>query len=214
MTSLRWHPAADVPTEAPPDLKGATHRSRVALEQLLADPDNEPSWDILAESYAEMAAEWREWAVSQQQWYDSPVRVGLLHTKPVSWALEVGCGTGEATAPLAEHAPTVVSTDVNLEMISRALRPANARFVAADVRSLPLRDSSVPLLAGLNAVPHIKEFNRVITPDGQLLWCTSFGAGTPLYVEPERLLHLFGPGWVGEAGHAGHGEWMVLSRIA
>jgi ubiquinone/menaquinone biosynthesis C-methylase UbiE len=128
--------------------------------------------------------------------------------------LEVGCGTGEATVPLAGHTPLVVSTDVNLEMISRALRPPNARFVLADVRSLPLRDDSVPLLVGLNAVPHIKEFNRVVASGGQLLWCTSFGPGTPLYVEPERLLHLLGPGWVGEAGHAGHGEWMVFSRTA
>jgi hypothetical protein len=206
MTSLHWHDAADVPTEPPPDLKGATHRSRIALEQVLADPNDEAAWDFLAESYAEMAAEWREWAESQQRWYDSPIRVGLAHSKPVPWAYEVGCGTGEATVPL--------STDVNLAMISLALRPANARFVVSDVRAMPLRDASVPLLVGLNAVPHIKEFNRVIAPDGQLLWCTSFGPGTPLYVEPERLLHLLGPGWVGEAGRAGHGEWMVLSRTA
>src|SRR5690606_18587708 len=122
--------------------------------------------------------------------------------------------TGEATVPLAGHAPLVIATDVNVAMVSRAVRPANARFLVADVRSLPLRDRSVPLLVGLNAVPHIKEFNRVIAPGGQLLWCTSFGPGTPLYVEPERLCRLLGPAWGGEAGQAGHGEWMVLSRTA
>ena len=65
---------------------------------------------------------------------------------------------------------------------------------------------------GLNAVPHVREFERVIAPSGQLLWCTSFAAGTPLYVDPERLRQLFGPGWHGEAGRAGHGDWMLLSR--
>lgn len=214
MASLHWHLPTDVPPAPPPDLKGATHASRAALERVLANPGDAAAWGFLAGSYADMAAEWRDWAASQEQWYDSPVRTGLQHTKPASWVFEVGCGTGEATVALAGSAPLVVSTDVNEAMVARALRPANARFVVNDVRSLPLRDASVPLLAGLNAIPHIKEFNRVIAADGQLLWCTSFGPGTPLYVEPERLLHLFGPGWVGEAGRAGHGEWMVLSRTA
>lgn len=212
--TLHWHPPADIPTAPPPQLNASNHSSRVALERVLADPDDAPAWDFLATSYAEMAAEWRKWADSQQQWYDSPVRVGLPHTKPAPWAFEVGCGTGEATVPLAGHTPLVISSDVNIAMVSRAVRPPNARFLVSDVRSLPLRDGSVPLLVGLNAVPHIKEFNRVIAPDGQLLWCTSFGPDTPLYVEPGRLFRLLGPGWVGEAGRAGHGEWMVLSRSA
>jgi hypothetical protein len=52
----------------------------------------------------------------------------------------------------------------------------------------------------------------VLAPGGQLLWCTSFGAGTPLYVDPDRLCELFGDGWHGEAGRAGHGEWLLLTR--
>lgn len=213
MTSLRWHPPAEVPTEPPPELHAATHRSRSALEQVLAEPDDDASWEFLAATYAEMSAEWRAWALSQP-WYDSPVRIGLQHAKPAPWSFEVGCGTGEATAPLAGFTPLVVATDVNEAMIALSLRPPNVRFVVNDVRSLPLRDASVPLLVGLNAVPHIKEFNRVVGSGGQLLWCTSFGPGTPLYVEPERLWHLLGAGWVGEAGRAGHGEWLLLTRTA
>lgn len=211
--ALRWHPAAEVPTVAPPELNAPTHQSRSALERVLADPQDVTAWAFLTMTYEEMAAEWREWA-GGVPWYDAPVRVGLLHAKPAPWAFEVGCGTGEATATLAEHVPLVIPSDVNAAMVSRAPRIPNARALVADVRSLPLRDASVPLLVGLNAVPHIKEFNRVIASDGQLLWCTSFGPGTPLYVEPERLLALLGPGWVGEAGRAGHGEWMLLSRSA
>jgi len=200
-----------VPTEPPPDLGAATHRSRLALEHVLANPEDDASWDFLAETYAEMADEWPEWIVSQH-WYDSPVRTGLRYSTPASLALEVGCGTGGATATLAGHTRTLIATDVNDEMLALATRLPNVHYVVSDVRSLPLHDASVPLLVGLNAVPHIKEFNRVIAPGGQLLWCTSFGSGTPLYVEPERLRTLLGPTWVGEAGRAGHGEWMLLSR--
>ena len=196
MVSLHWHAPTAVPTEPPPDLHGSTHRSRLALQQVLAHPEDDAAWADLAHTYAGMAAEWPEWVVSQH-WYDAPVQAGLRYSRPVPWALEVGCGTGGATASLAAHLETVVATDVNDEMLALATPMPNVRYVASDVRSLPLYDASVLLLVGLNAVPHIREFNRVVALGGQLLWCTSFGPGTPLYVEPERLHTLLGPGWVG-----------------
>src|SRR5688572_6123349 len=193
MQALTWLPPADIPTQPPPDLAAATHASRQALERLLADPDDESAWDFLAQSYADMAEQWPEWARSQQRWYAAPVRVGLRHASPVPWAFEVGCGTGEATGQVAGHATRTIATDVNEAMIRLAPRLAGVEYLVSDVRALPLADGSVPLLVGLNAVPHIKEFKRVIAGDGQLLWCTSFGTGTPLYVDPRRLLELFGP---------------------
>jgi SAM-dependent methyltransferase len=211
--ALHWHPPAEVPSEPPPDLLGATHASRSALRRVLDDPADDGAWDFLAESYAEMAAEWPEW-LRTQPWHNTPVRVGARHARDVAWACEVGCGTGDATVVLADLGARIVATDVNKEMISLAPSRPTVDYVISDVRRLPLRDGSVPLLVGLNAVPHIGEFNRVIAGDGQLLWCTSFGAGTPLYVEPEELLRLLGPGWAGEAGRAGHGEWMLLTRDA
>lgn len=211
MSSLRWHAPADVPTEPPPDLNGSTHRSRLALERILRAPDDDEAWAFLTETYADMADEWPQWARSQP-WYDHPVRVGLRHAALAPWAVEVGCGSGEATGALAESIGLVVASDINTAMVRLAPPLAGACYVVSDVRSLPLRDASVPLLVGLNAVPHIKEFNRVIAPGGQLLWCTSFGPGTPLHVEPERLRGLLGAAWVGEAGRAGHGEWMLLTR--
>jgi SAM-dependent methyltransferase len=211
MPHLHWHPPTDVPTEPPFEMNAPTHRSRVALERVLAHPDDDGAWGFLAHTYDEMAAEWPEWATSQH-WYNSPVRSGLSHAKPVPWALEVGCGTGQATAPLTGFTRRIVATDVNQSMLALAPRLPEVGYVVCDVRALPVPDRSVPLLVGLNAIPHIREFTRVIAVGGQLLWCTSFSAGTPLYVEPERLLELLGPGWRGEAGRAGHGDWALLSR--
>jgi SAM-dependent methyltransferase len=206
-----WHPPVDPPTEAPYEMHALTHRSRLALEHVLARTDDVQAWDELAEIYDTQAPEWTDWALSQP-WYNAPVRAGLAHARAAAWAFEVGCGTGQATAPLTGFTPRIIATDANQSMIGRAPRLPEARYVVCDVRALPLADGTVPLLVGLNAIPHIAEFERVIAADGQLLWCTSFGAGTPLYVEPERLLALFGPGWRGEAGRAGHGDWLLLSR--
>jgi SAM-dependent methyltransferase len=213
MQSLHWHSASDSPNELPFEMHAPTHRSRLALERVLADPRDEPAWAALAETYDQMAAQWTEWAQSQH-WYNAPIRAGLSHAKPVALALEVGCGTGQATAPLTGFTSRIVATDINFSMVSLAPRLPEVRYVVSDVRRLPVRTGSVPLLVGLNAIPHVAEFDRVIAADGQLLWCTSFAAGTPLYVDPERLLRLFGPGWQGEAGHAGHGDWMLLNRNA
>jgi ubiquinone/menaquinone biosynthesis C-methylase UbiE len=158
-----------------------------------------------------MSAGWTQWAQSQH-WYNSPVRQGLRQARPAPWALEVSCGTGQATAPLTGFASRVYALDINESMLDLAPRLPEVCYLVGDVHSLPIRTGAVPLLVGLNAVPHVREFDRVLSADGQLLWCTSFGPGTPLYVDPDRLLGLFGPGWRGEAGRAGHGDWLLLSR--
>lgn len=211
MAALTWHPTTYVPSEPPPDLAAATHRSRVALESVLRDPYDRTGWDFLAEYYDESAEEWDDW-VATQPWYLAPVEAGLAHTKPVDVVVEVSCGSGQATLLLDAYAPLVIATDRNMSMLVEAPKAAHTTYAVVDVHHMPFETGSVPLLIGLNAVPHIGEFARVLAPAGQLLWCTSFGAGTPLYVEPERFLDLFGPGWRGEAGRAGHGEWLLLSR--
>jgi SAM-dependent methyltransferase len=212
MGALQWHPTTPVPTEPPPDLGAATHRSRIALESILCDPDDESSWDLLAEFYEEAAEGWDEW-VATQPWYVAPVEAGLTLAKPADLVVEVSCGSGQATALLDAHAPVVVATDTSLSMLADAPRTLpHTRYAVADVRRLPFRTGSIPLLVGLNAVPHPAELARVLAPAGQLLWCTSFGAGTPLYVEPARFCDLMGPAWEADAGRAGHGEWLLLTR--
>ena len=48
------------------------------------------------------------------------MRAGLGHAKPAAWAFEVGCGTGQATAPLTGFTSRVIATDVNLSMVDQA----------------------------------------------------------------------------------------------
>src|SRR5215218_8712646 len=174
--ALNWHAAIDIPTEAPFEMNAPTHRSRLALERVLVDPDDQSAWDFLADTYDDMSSEWTEWAQGQH-WYNASVRAGLSHARPAAWAFEVGCGTGQATAPLTGFAARVIATDVNLSMVDQAPQLPDVQYLVSDVRALPLRSGSVPLLVGLNAIPHVGEFSRVIAIDGQLLWCTSFAAG-------------------------------------
>ena len=213
MAALRWHPTTRVPTEAPPDLSARTHHSRVALERILADPRDEAAWDSLAGFYDEAAEGWDEW-VDTQPWYVAPVEAGLEYAKPADVIVEVSCGSGQATPLLGPRGRLVVATDTSPAMLADAPRDLpHTCYAAVDVRRLPFRAGSVPLLVGLNAVPHLAEFARVLASSGQLLWCTSFGAGTPLYVEPGRFADLFGADWRADGGRAGHGEWLLLTRV-
>ncbi|MBX6722240.1 MAG: class I SAM-dependent methyltransferase [Dactylosporangium sp.] len=213
MTLVHWHEPTHRPTEPPPDLAADTHRSRIALERILADPHDGEAWTLLSAYYDEAADGWDTW-VRTQPWYLAPVQAGLGHAKPARTVLEVSCGSGQATPLLDAYARLVLATDASRVMLADAPRTLrHTHYALVDVRRLPLRTGSIDLIVGLNAVPHVDEFARVLAPRGQLLWCTSFGAGTPLYIEVERFVHLMGPDWRADAGRAGHGEWLLLTRV-
>jgi ubiquinone/menaquinone biosynthesis C-methylase UbiE len=67
--------------------------------------------------------------------------------------LELGCGTGRVSIPLAKAGVEIVGVDRSAPMLERARKrnrirgsrkPARARFVRADIRALPFRDGSFP----------------------------------------------------------------------
>jgi SAM-dependent methyltransferase len=209
--SVVWYPPTRVPTVPPTDLSGRDHPSRKALRRVLNDPDDPRAWQNLAALYDSMAGIWTDWADGEADYLD-PVHAGLQHARDAAWVLEVCCGTGQASPLLAAHTRFLLATDVNAAMVADAPALPHTTYGLADVRALPVRTGSVPLLAGLNAVPHIAEFRRVLRSGGQLLWCSSFGPDTPLYVSPDELLDLFGPDFQGAAGRAGYGDWTLLTR--
>jgi SAM-dependent methyltransferase len=199
--------------DQPPDLKADVHPSRRFQERLLRDPADREAWEGLRSSYAGMAEDWREWT-EQQHGYDAAVRAGLVRARPAPWAVEICCGTGEATGTVAKAVPRVLACDLNVAMLARRVTVPEVSWFAADVRALPLATGGVPLIVSLNGVFHPTEIARVLRPGGQLLWCTSFRAGTPLYVPPTRLHRLLGERWTAEGGEAGHGEWTLLTAPA
>jgi SAM-dependent methyltransferase len=103
-------------------------------------------------------------------------RAGLA-ARPEAMVLEIGCGTGEFTRPLARCTPArLVGLDIAPAVVAEATReaPANVRLVAGDVEHLPFADASVDAVIG-NAVLHhlrldrtIPELLRVLRPAGRL----------------------------------------------
>ena len=107
-------------------------------------------------------------------------------------AIDVGCGTGRALAPLREavgSAGAVIALDVTPEMLGAA-RPASAAagaaVVLADARALPLRDGCADAIFAAGLVNHLpdtaaglSELARVIRPGGKLVLFHPSGRAAP-----------------------------------
>jgi SAM-dependent methyltransferase len=200
-------PPAEKRTYAAP----TTHPCRVWLQRILNDESDEDAWRGLGAAYEEMAPEWGSWVASQSHYLD-PISDALTRIGRVEHAVEIGSGTGEATGLVAAQARLVLAIDSSPAMIARSPSMSNVRWILGDARSLPIDPGWADLVVGLNAVPSFREIDRVCAPSGRVLWASSFGPDTPLYVEPERFVHMLGPEWVGTARRVGFGEWCVAER--
>jgi ubiquinone/menaquinone biosynthesis C-methylase UbiE len=128
--------------------------------------------------------------------------------RPGDRALDVGCGTGEFTAALADAGADVVGVDV----ARTALERARARHPELDFRQvpfsgpLPFEDNSFDLVWASEVIEHVadtarwlSEIRRVLAPGGRLLVTTpSHGrlilalGGIERYSEPlGDHLHLY-----------------------
>jgi len=132
---------------------------------------------------------------------------------PAGVAVEVGSGIGTYSALLASRFGTVVAIDLSLAML-RLAPPAPAFRVQADGSTLPLRDASAAAIVLVNAFLFPSEVDRVLAPEGVILWVNSSGERTPIYLSPEDLVTALPGEWTGTASRAGEGHWCVLRRAS
>jgi ubiquinone/menaquinone biosynthesis C-methylase UbiE len=114
---------------------------------------------------------------------------------PPRRALDLGTGTGGAAFALARRFPEaeVVGADLAERMIEQARQNTpddlrdRVRFEVADASKLPYDDGAFDLVGLSNMIPFFDELDRVLSPGGSVVVAFSSGAGTPIYVAPERL---------------------------
>jgi ubiquinone/menaquinone biosynthesis C-methylase UbiE len=149
---------------------------------------------------------------------ERPFDAALERIPAAERVLDVGTGTGRGVLAIAARFPEaeVTGIDVAPAMIEEARRRVpGASFEVGDAAHLPFEDGSFDLVTHSNMIPFLDEVKRVLQPGGWTLFVWSGGAGTPIYVGPERMrAELEGRGFTDFAEIAAGRGTGVLARRA
>src|SRR4029079_13150161 len=104
----------------------------------------------------------------------------------------------------------VVALDLSREMLRRA--PAHGRQLQSDGSALPVRTGSVAVFALVNMFLFPAEVARVLADDGVLLWVSTNGDETPIFLPPADVLRAMPGTWEGVTSNAGWGTWLTARR--
>jgi SAM-dependent methyltransferase len=163
----------------------------------------------IASFFDAMAAGWRDRDVPERHdaLGDALARGGPF---PDGWCVEVGSGTGNATTDLRHAFGDVVALDLSVEMLRLATK--GDRRVQSDASALPLRTGSAAVVALVNMFLFPAEVARVLADDGVLLWVSTNGDETPIFLPPADVLRAMPGTWAGVTSDAGWGTWLTARR--
>jgi ubiquinone/menaquinone biosynthesis C-methylase UbiE len=141
----------------------------------------------------------------------SALDLALADVPPPGRILDLGTGTGVVAVALAGRYPEaeVAGIDISRGMIEEARRKlspelaARVGFEVGDASELLFTDGEFELVVLSNMIPFFDELARIVAPGGTLVLSFSKGAGTPIYVPPERLRE--------ELGRRGFAEFAEFS---
>ncbi len=127
--------------------------------------------------------------------------------------VELGSGIGAYTPALAKRWDRVLATEVSLEML-RLASPDVGHRVLADGARLPMVDGSADAVVLVNCFLFPAEVDRVLAPDGVVVWVNSSGDETPIHLPPDDVASALPGRWEGVRARAGVGIWCVLRRAS
>jgi SAM-dependent methyltransferase len=125
--------------------------------------------------------------------------------------VEAGSGTSTHTPALAAHFDRVISFDLSAGMLAHAV-PELSVLMRADSAALPFRVGSVPVIVCVNMFLFPAEVARALTDDGAVVFVSTGGQFTPIYLSAEDVLAALPGSWSGVTSVAGHGTWTVARR--
>ena len=129
--------------------------------------------------------------------------------------VDLGAGTGLATQLLVNKFESVVALDISKEMIKNSVTPETPQ-VCADGGCLPFASNSIDVFLVMNMILFPNEIERCLKDEGFLVWVSSRGPETPIYLPPEEVIDLMSANsevsWLGVSAYALEGSWLVARR--
>jgi SAM-dependent methyltransferase len=214
--TLTQLPSVDIAGHEPTSRGNIDHPMRIMTRR--AAGLHPGGWDDAAR--AEVAAYFDglapEWHTRTSPQRDAVVADALARGLPddlrgADVCVELGSGIGAYTPMLAERWRRVLAMDVALEMLRLAPATPGHR-VLADGARLPLVDGAASAVVLVNCFLFPHEVDRVLGPEGVVVWVNSSGNETPIHLPPEDVVAALPGRWTGVQSTAGAGIWSVVRR--
>jgi SAM-dependent methyltransferase len=125
--------------------------------------------------------------------------------------LELGSGTGAGTRILHGRVREQISVDLSAGMLAHA-PDGLAPKVRADSSLLPFGADSFDAILMINMILFPAEVDRVLRPDGVIVWVNTKGDQTPIHLPPGDVERALPGTWEGVTARAGTGLWAALRR--
>ena len=126
--------------------------------------------------------------------------------------VELGAGTGAGTERIARRVPIFAALELSGGMLSEVDRSL-APFVRGDASQLPFGTGSIDIVVLVNMFLFADEVDRILAPDGRLVWVNTMGEETPIHLPPETVVDVLPGSWIATASRAGTGFWCVARRV-
>ena len=199
-----------------PSVQGGDVHPMRTMTRRAAGLEGQP-WDaearaVVAAYFDDLAADWHTRTSPQRdRVVADALERGLEGRLLDGPCLEVGSGIGAYTPLLTARWPTVLAVEVAMEMLRAAPADVGHR-VLADGACLPVPDGSAGAVVLVNCFLFPAEVDRVLAPDGVVVWVNSSGTATPIHLLAEEVVEALPGRWEGVASGAGIGLWTVLHR--
>jgi SAM-dependent methyltransferase len=195
-----------------PEGANADHPMRKVTEQVAFDPEG---WspDRAAKVGALFDSLAGEWHTRDHPLRQVPIADAFERAGPLGFGigLEIGSGIGLGTAWMSARFDLLVAIDLSAEML-RLAPPDPAPRLQADASNLPIASGTVDAVVLVNMLLFPTEVDRVLKPDGALVWVNTSGDQTPIYLDADDVDRALPGDWTGVASEAGWGTWTVLRR--
>lgn len=199
-------------TREPEPFAGPDHPIRKLTRQVAFDG----SWDSeraakVAALFDSLAADWSAERVDPTK--AAPIH-DALERSGVSGAgrwLELGSGTGAGTRVLHGRVESLLAFDLSGEMLAHAPGELAPR-VRGDASTLPFDADSFDAVLMVNMLLFPGEVDRVLAPEGTVLWVNTLGDQTPIHLPAADVAAALPGEWTGRTARAGTGFWAALTR--
>jgi SAM-dependent methyltransferase len=208
-------PPIEIPGHVPSGMGDDDHPMRIMTRRaagLHPDPWDQAAREEVATYFDGMADTWHtRTSPERDAVVTDALERGLPDLGRADVCVELGSGIGAYTPLLAHRWRRVLAAEVALEMLRLAPAAPGHRLLA-DGADLPLADGAASAVVLVNCFLFPEEVDRVLGPDGVVVWVNSSGTQTPIHLPASDVVDSLPGRWAGVASRAGVGLWAVLHR--